>query len=88
MPAGLRQQEGRACPLEIGNDHAGGLKVGQVVGSSTSKGEKPADSPYRPENVLAMVYRHLGIDPASKLNDLSGRPRHLLEERRLVTELV
>ncbi len=51
----------------------GGLKVGQVVGSSTSKGEKPADSPYRPENILAMVYRHLGIDPRLAIPDLASR---------------
>ena len=68
---------------------AGGeLNVGQVVGSSNSKGEKPADSPYRPESVLAMVYRHLGIDPLSTVMDLSGRPRHLLEQRDVISELV
>ncbi len=66
----------------------GGLKVGQVVGSSTSKGEKPADRPYRPENVLAMVYRHLGIDPQLTIPDLAGRPRYLLEQRELISELI
>lgn len=66
----------------------GGLKVGQVVGSSNDKGEIPADRPYRPENILAVLYRHLGIDPSQTFNDLSGRPRYLLENRNLVTELV
>jgi hypothetical protein len=65
----------------------GGLKPG-IVGASNSKGEVPADTPYRPENILAMLYRHLGIDPAMTLNDLSGRPRYLLEEREIVRELV
>jgi hypothetical protein len=66
----------------------GGLRTGQVIGASDSKGAVPTDRPYRPENVLAVVYRHLGIDPALTLPDLSGRPRHLLEERRLITELL
>lgn len=66
----------------------GGLRAGQVVGASNPKGEVPADAPYRPENVLAMVYRHLGINPQQTFNDLSGRPRYLLEERGLIHELI
>lgn len=66
----------------------GGLPVGQVIGRSNSKGEVPTESPYRPENVLAMIYRHLGIDPLTTFDDFSGRPRYLLEERHLITELL
>lgn len=66
----------------------GGLPVGQVVGSSNDKGEVPVDTPYRPENVLAMTYRHLDIDPSQTFLDNSGRPRYILEERDLIHELV
>ena len=66
----------------------GGLRVGQVVGSSDSKGQIPTSAPYRPENVFAMVYRHLGIDPAQKFNDFTGRPRHILDTRGLIHELI
>jgi len=66
----------------------GGLKVGQVVGSSSPKGEVPQEAPYRPENILAVVYRHLGIDPQTTFNDVTGRPRYVLEYRALVKELV
>ncbi len=66
----------------------GGLKTGQVVGSSDAKGAVPKDRPYRPENVLAILYRHLGIDPSVTFNDQSGRPRYLLEDRELITELI
>jgi len=65
----------------------GGLKTG-IVGATNSKGEVPIEAPYSPENVLAMIYRHLGIDAAQTFNDLGGRPRHLLEDRRLIEELV
>lgn len=66
----------------------GGLPTGQIIGASNDKGEVPADRPYRPENVLAMVYRHLGIDPSTTFLDLSGRPRYLLEDREPIHELV
>ncbi len=66
----------------------GGLKVGQIVGSSSPKGEVPQDLPYRPENILAVIYRHLGIDPQMTFNDFSGRPRYVLENRTLVKEVV
>lgn len=66
----------------------GGLKVGQIVGSSTAKGEVPDDNPYRPENVLATMYRHLGIDPSQTFDDFTGRPRYILERRELIQELI
>ena len=66
----------------------GGLKVGQVIGASDSSGAVPVESPYRPENVLAVLYQHLGIDPSLTFPDNSGRPRYLLETRELIRELV
>lgn len=64
----------------------GGLQPG-IVGASNSRGEVPAAAAYRPENVLAMIYRHLGIDPHLTFNDFAGRPRFVLEECGLITEL-
>ena len=66
----------------------GGLQVGQVIGSSDSKGGYPVSGAYRPENVLAMIYRHLGIDPSLKFPDPAGRPRYILERRELISELL
>lgn len=66
----------------------GDLKVGQIVGASDSKGAVPAEKPYRPENVLALLYRHLGIDPQTTFDDRSGRPRYILERRELISELI
>ncbi len=66
----------------------GGLNVGQIVGSSNSRGEIPLDNPYRPEHVLATAYRHLGIDTEATFTDHAGRPRYVLEQRDVVRELV
>jgi len=66
----------------------GGLKVGQVIGSSNSKGEVPKDRPLTPYDVVATMYRHLGIDPSMAFNDHSGRPVPLLNEGTVIEELV
>ncbi|MCA9111277.1 MAG: DUF1501 domain-containing protein, partial [Planctomycetaceae bacterium] len=65
----------------------GGLKSG-IFGASNSKGEVPVEMEYRPENILAMLYRHVGIDPSMSFPDFSGRPRYLLEERDLIHEII
>lgn len=68
---------------------AGGrFQMGQVIGSTDAKAARVTDAPYRPQNVLAMVYRHLGIDPSTTFPDYSGRPRYVLEERREIKELL
>ena len=79
-----RDHWGRVMSVLSGGD----LKVGQVVGASDSSGGVPIESPYRPENVLALLYRHLGIDPSLTFPDNAGRPRYLLENRELINELV
>jgi len=66
----------------------GNYRMGQIIGSSNAKGEVPADQPYRPENVIATMYQHLGISPGATVTDLTGRPRFLLENRRVVKELL
>ena len=66
----------------------GGLKVGQIIGRSTPIGDRPVEAPYHPQDILAMIYRHLGVDPNGTLTDHAGRPRYLLENSRLITELL
>jgi hypothetical protein len=66
----------------------GGFKTGQYIGETDTHAERPKSRPYGPQNVLATLYRHLGINPAGTLSDLSGRPVHLLEDCRPVAELV
>jgi uncharacterized protein (DUF1501 family) len=83
---------------EAGRDHwgrlmsallaCGGLKSGQIVGASDDKGTAPVASPYRPENVVATMYRHLGIDPSLTFVDSAGRPRYILERREPIAEVV
>jgi uncharacterized protein (DUF1501 family) len=66
----------------------GGLRTGQVVGATNSRGEHPAQRPLTPQDLLATVYRHLGIDPRHTLHDLSGRPIPILWEGKPIAELI
>jgi hypothetical protein len=66
----------------------GGLKMGQAVGASTAKGERPKDRPYTPSNVLSTIYRQLGIDPALTFPNGAGRPMYVLDDREPVKELL
>lgn len=66
----------------------GGLKMGQAIGASSARGEFPRDRRYKPSNVLATIYRALGIDPALTFPNNSGRPMYILDERDPVRELI
>jgi len=81
----------------LGRDHwpdamsalvsGGGLRVGQVVGSTDAKGGYPKDRPLSPQDLLATMYRHLGIDPRHEFKDLGGRPVPILNSGEPIREL-
>ncbi len=66
----------------------GGLKMGQVIGSTNARGEVAQDRPVTVQQVLATLYHGLEIDPATTIPDRHGRPMYLLDDRRVVEELV
>jgi hypothetical protein len=61
--------------------------MGQVIGMTDAWASKPMVTPYQPQDVLAAIYHHLGIDPATTVRDYSGRPQFLLEQYRAIKEL-
>lgn len=66
----------------------GGMQVGQVLGRSNSKGEVPIDRPVSPTEVLATMYRHLGVDPTGHTVNRAGRPIPILPDGEPITELI
>lgn len=65
----------------------GGLRMGQVIGATDSRGERSRSQPIRYQNIFATLYHVLGIDPAQTLSDM-GRPLPLLDNRTPIAELV
>ncbi len=61
--------------------------MGQVIGATNSKGEFPHERPLTPQDLLATMYRHLGINWGHELKDFSGRPVPILGNAREIEEL-
>lgn len=69
---------------KIGRDHwpgamsilmsGGGIRTGQVIGSTDNFGTRPASRPLDPQDILATVYKFLGINPEHHIPDPAGRP--------------
>jgi hypothetical protein len=66
----------------------GGLKMGQVIGATNRKGESPVERPLRPEDLLQTVYQVLGINPSQDFLNEAGRPMPILNQGRVIEELV
>ena len=67
----------------------GGMKGGQVIGSTTKNAENAKDRPVQVQEVFATLYRNLGIDVrTAQLIDTAGRPQYLVEKRDVISELV
>lgn len=65
----------------------GGLRHGQVIGSSDAKGAVPQDRPLGPTDLLATMYRFLGISTDLSPNDFSGRPIRILPDGEPIREM-
>ena len=75
----LEYKDGR-----IGRDHwpsamsilvsGGGMPMGQVIGSTDAIGARPASRTLDPHDILATIYRFLGIDHQLQIPDPAGRP--------------
>jgi hypothetical protein len=59
----------------------GGVRGGQVYGSSDGQAAYPRDNPVSPEDLLATIYHALGIGPESEVHDRSDRPFRITEGR-------
>ena len=65
----------------------GGLKSGQVIGTSNSRGEVPQDRPVHINDVLATIYHQLGISTDTVHYD-QGRPVPVLYQGDPIAELI
>jgi len=83
--------------IGLGRDHwphafsalisGGGLQMGQVVGRTNSKAEYPTHDPVTPQDLLATIYRHLGIDPGQNFNNFAGRPVPVLDHGKPIAAI-
>jgi hypothetical protein len=83
---GGRDHWPRVCSALVAG---GGMRSGQVIGSTTRWAEEPRSRPVHFREVFATLYHRLGIDvDTTQFTDLSGRPQFLVGEHRPMTELI
>jgi hypothetical protein len=91
----MNDGSGRGTP---GRDHwgssmfcllgGGGVKGGQIVGSTDRLGQAPKDRHLTPPDIHATIYHVLGIDPHTQFIDRSGRPVAAVDGGAVISELV
>jgi uncharacterized protein (DUF1501 family) len=88
-----------AGTVQPGRDHwpaansmiwaGGGIKTGRVIGATDRRGEEPCERRVSPQDFLATIYRHLGIDyERVMLPDHSGRPTPIVTNGHAIPELM
>jgi hypothetical protein len=89
---------GSAGTVQPGRDHwpaagsmlisGGGITTGQVIGATDSKGEEVVERRMTPQDFLATIYQHLGIDyQRTSLRNFSGRPVPIITNGQPLREL-
>lgn len=89
---------GGAGTVQPGRDHwpragsmlfaGGGMRTGQVIGATDKRGEDVVERRVGPQDFLATIYQHLGIDYEKlTLPDFSGRPIPVVRDGAAITEL-
>jgi len=66
----------------------GGIQGGRVIGTSNERAERPATDPHGPEDLSATIYRQLGIDPEDEFHTPEGRPVKIVNNGRVIQELL
>jgi hypothetical protein len=90
---------GAAGTVQPGRDHwpnansmiwaGGGITPGRVIGATDRRGEEVVERRVGPQDFLATIYRHLGIDYEKvTLPDFTGRPIPIVSNGKPIAELV
>ena len=67
----------------------GGMKHGQVIGSTTRFGEEPDERPIDYKDVFVTLYNQMGIDIINTaVPDMTGRPNYLYSGHEVIKELI
>ncbi len=80
-----RDHWGPAFTVALGG---GGIHGGRVVGRTDARAERPAADPYGPEDLAATMYHLLGIDPNEEFYTPEGRPVKIVNNGRVIRELL
>ncbi len=80
-----RDHWGPAFTVMIGG---GGIHGGRIIGSTDEHAAKPADRPLTPEDLAATIHHQLGINGHDEFLTPEGRPIKIVNEGRIISELL
>ncbi|MCH2570604.1 MAG: DUF1501 domain-containing protein [Planctomycetes bacterium] len=66
----------------------GGIQGGRIVGRTNERAERPAENPYRPEDLAATMHTLLGIHPKEEFITSEGRPVPIVNDGQFIQELI
>jgi len=66
----------------------GGVRKGEVVGSTDKVAGYPKDRPISPKDLLASIYHSLGVNPATELRDRLNKPAALVPGGQVIREML
>jgi hypothetical protein len=80
-----RDHWGPAFTVALGG---GGIQGGRAVGKSDARAERPAADPLGPEDLSATICHLLGIDPDEEFLTPEGRPVKIVNNGRVIHDLL
>src|SRR5262245_25045930 len=83
-PGGAGRDHWTACQSVL--LAGGGIRGGQVFGTTDRRAEYPNENPVAPEHIARTVFHAMGMEDLHA-TDREGRPFHLMEDGRPLTEL-
>ena len=89
-PAGTTQPGRDHWPRAFSNLWAGGgIQTGGVIGATDKRGEDVIERACGPDDFLATIYHHLGIDSSKVfIKDFNGRPTTIVQNGRPIPGLM
>lgn len=77
----ISKDGGREHWPQLGNQVlvGGGLKMGQIIGESTARGDVPKSNPVSPNDLLATLFQYMGMPLDLQYTNPAGRPTRMLE---------
>lgn len=86
----INKDGGREHWPQLGNQVlvGGGMKMGQIIGESTTKGDVPKSPPISPNDLLATLFQYLDMPLDLTYTTPAGRPTPMLDGGRPIAGLL